>query len=265
MSETLRFHHLATHAPGRVISAMVPSTRRLVPEVEVAINSAWANLAVARPGVTLFDGPICRLESFSSDGGTLRLAFSRSSYKIFYGTNLQHPEFATRFGRDVMCAPTGASVALETADGFLMFGRRNQTVAYYPGRVHPFAGSVEPLPGDRPPDVFADARRELREEAGLAGPAVADLALIGIAEDATLLHPELIFRARTPLAAREVQARVNPDEHGGSVAVPTDQEEIETALKAPAFTPVARAAMLLWGRASFGVEWFERRARENTG
>ena len=207
--------------------------------------------------MTLFDGPICRLESFSTDGETLRLAFSRSSYKIFYGTNLQHPEFATRFGRDVMGAPTGASVALETADGFLMFGRRNQSVAYYPGRLHPFAGSVEPLPGDRPPDVFADARRELREEAGLAGPAVADLALIGIAEDATLLHPELIFRARPPFTADEVRAKVDPHEHGGSVAVPANQQGIEAALKAPAFTPVARAAMLLWGRGTFGADWFD--------
>ena len=257
----LRFHHVATHAPGRIVSTMVPSTRRLVPEVERAVDAAWGNLAVARPGVTLFDGPICRLESFSTDGETLRLAFSRSSYKIFYGTNLQHPEFATRFGPGVMCAPTGASVALETADGFLMFGRRNQSVAYYPGRVHPFAGSVEPLPGDRPPDVFADARRELREEAGLAGPAVADLALVGIAEDATLRHPELIFRARTPLTAAEVRAQINPAEHGGGVAVGASREGIESALNAPAFTPVGRAAMLLWGRGAFGTEWFEAAAR----
>ena len=255
---SLRFHHLGTYPPGRVVSAMVPSTRRLVPAVEAAVDAAWDNLAVARPGVTLFDGPLCRLESFAAEGGTLRLAFSRTSYKIFYGTNLQHPEFADTFGPGVMAAPTGASVALRTADDFLMFGRRNRSVAYYPGRVHPFAGSVEPLPADAPPDVFADARRELREEVNLVGSDVEDLALMGIAEDAALGHPELIFRARTPLTAAEVTARIDEAEHGGGVAVAATRAAIEAALKAPAFTPVARAAMLLWGRAAFGETWFTR-------
>ena len=261
---TPRLLHVGTYAPGRVACAMVPSTRRLVPEVEAAVDAAWANLAVARPGVVLFDGPICRLESFESDGPTLRLAFSRAGYKTFYGTNLQHPDFAKTFGPDVMCSPTGASVALHTADGFLMFGRRNASVAYYPGRVHPFAGSVEPPPDGTPPDVFADARRELREEVHLAGTDVADLALIGIAEDAALLHPELIFRARTPLSAAEVQARIAPAEHGGGVAVAATHDDIEAALQAPAFTPVARAAMLLWGRETFGTDWFNK-ARTRAG
>ena len=139
-----------------------------------------------------------------------------------------------------------------------MFGRRNRSVAYYPGRVHPFAGSVEPLPADAPPDVFADARRELREEVNLVGSDVEGLALMGIAEDAALGHPELIFRARTPLTAAEVTARIDEAEHGGGVAVPATRDGIGAALKAPAFTSVARAAMLLWGRAAFGDLWFTK-------
>jgi hypothetical protein len=47
------------------------------------------------------------------------------------------------------------SPALLTADGFLMMGRRNASVAYYPNRVHPFAGALDP--GDA--DMFAAVRR----------------------------------------------------------------------------------------------------------
>jgi len=81
-----------------------------------------------------------------------------------------------------------------TADDWLLLGRRNATVAYYPSRVPPFAGALEP--GD-PTDVFAEARRELREELGFVEHDVSDIRLAGIVEDASLRQPELIFRVRT--------------------------------------------------------------------
>ena len=259
----LRLLHVADYGPRRVAARMVPSTRRVVPEVEAGIESAWANLATDRPGVTLFDGPMCRLESFApTSAGALDLAFSRTSYKIFLGTNLARPDLAATHGRDVLASPTGVSVALQTADGYLLFGRRTAAVAYYPGRVHPFAGSVEPRGPDRdePPDVFADVARELREEAGLTAQDVHSVALAGVAEDSALAHPELIFRAHTPLARRDVAARLSPAEHAGLVAVPATADGVDGALDDPALTPVARACLLLWGRSALRRDWFDSRS-----
>ena len=59
----------------------------------------------------------------------------------------------------------GISVALISRDQRLVMGRRNERVAYYPGRIHPFAGALEPADEL---DIFAAVRRELQEELGLA-------------------------------------------------------------------------------------------------
>ena len=55
-----------------------------------------------------------------------------------------------------MCGPipSESGASLLTRDGWLLYGRRNATVAYYPNRVHPFAGTLEP--GDLA-DVFGAA------------------------------------------------------------------------------------------------------------
>src|SRR2546423_316715 len=70
------------------------------------------------------------------------------------------PILADRFGPQVLANPVGVSPALLTADNYLMMGRRNASVAYYPGRIHPFAGALDPQDSD----VFAAVRRELKEE-----------------------------------------------------------------------------------------------------
>ena len=170
-------------SPGEIHAEFVPSGRRVVPEVEAVIERAWRD-ALSRPGAHLFDGPMCRLEGWAiAPNGRLHLELSESSYKPFLGTNMKHPELADRFGSDVMGNPVGVSSVLETSDGFLLFGRRNASVAYYPDRIHPFAGALEPRDGG---DVFAAVRRELREELSLADPEVAEVGCTGPVLEAAL-------------------------------------------------------------------------------
>src|SRR5436305_6078976 len=139
----LNFHAVGDLVRDQVHPAQVNGMRRIVPEVEQLIDEAWRQ-ATSQPGVNLFDGPMCRLESWSASTERLRLALSETSYKIFLGTNLHHPELADRYGREILANPVGVSPALQTADGWLMMGRRNGSVASYPNRIHPFAGAVEP-------------------------------------------------------------------------------------------------------------------------
>ena len=220
------------------------------------IERAWA-AAVARPGVQLFDGPMCRLESWSSSPGRLDAVLSDTSYKPFLGTNLRHPELADRYGPAILANPVGVSPALITADGWLMMGRRNSSVAYYPNRVHPFAGALDPAD----PDPFAAIRRELSEELGITDADVAadGMHCTGIAEDVSIRQPELIFSVVSTRTRKEIESKLDATEHHGAWATPATRERVEAALASgEAFTPVGVAAMVLWGRTAFGGQWFDR-------
>ena len=229
--------------PGRVTQSWVPDGRRREAAVDAAIDAAWAT-AAARPDVRLFDGPMCRLERWHVTPGRLHLDLSPTSYKPFVGTNMLNPALADRFGPDVMANPVGVSTVLATADGLLMLGRRNQSVAYYPGRIHPFAGCLEP--GDA--DVFAAVRRELSEELSLSPADVPDLRCLAVVEDLALRQPELLFVATTVASAADVAARLDADEHVDvwTVTAHVDQVAESLSVNAAARTPVATAVLSRW-------------------
>ena len=266
---SLRFHATGDWLPDQVTVTWSPGTRRTVPEVEALIERAWSAVT-ARPGVHLFDGPMCRAESWRAAPDRLELAVSPTSYKPFLGTNLSHPGLADRYGPGVMANPAGVSAALVTADGFFLLGRRNASVAYYPGRVHPFAGALEPrdvaAAGDagRPGGAFAAVYRELNEELGLGPTDLEDVRCAAVVEDLALRQPELIFRARTPRTRAEVEAQVDRAEHHALWAVRADRDGLDPALRDPALTPVAAASVLLWGKVAFGEAWFTSRAKSFT-
>jgi 8-oxo-dGTP pyrophosphatase MutT (NUDIX family) len=242
------------------VSRAAPSWRAPA-EVQSLIDSTWA-AALARPGVHLFDGPMCRLESWSASPHRLALTLSDTTYKRFLGTNLTNPHLADRYGRDVLANPVGVSPALLTADGYLMMGRRNGSVAYYPHRVHPFAGALDPADAD----PFAAVRRELNEELALTATDVADVRCTGIAEDLSIRQPELIFLATTNRTRAQIESALDPTEHHDSFAAPAEIAAIDAILLRPderagEFTPVAIASLLLYGRLAFGRTWFDRAAR----
>ena len=231
---------------GEVATRFVDSTRRDTPASAASVEAAWDRMR-GTPGLSLFDGPMCRLESFRveqlQNGPRLALDLSRTSYKTFLGTNLHGPR---DLPPQTLARPVGVSPALETADGFLLFGRRNGRVAYYPHRLHPFSGSLEPTADGSPVDVFAECRRELGEELNLRPEELAEISLLGIVEDLDIRHPELILHARTSLRRDAVVARLDPAEHAAAESVAATPAAVESALERPDFTPVGRAALTLW-------------------
>lgn len=212
----------------------VPSSRVIHPDVERAIDEAWA-ATNARPGVTLFDGPVCRLEQIVHNPSQLLLDVSTTSYRINVGTNFCHPEFVERFGRGVMANPVGVSAGLLSSDGQLIMGRRNGRVAYYPHMLHPFAGSLEVRDSI---NLFDDVRRELREELSLLPNEIDRIECVGVVEDARLRHPESIFYVRSTLSADALQKKVLPEEHGTSEAVPCRADLLRTFAVRTDLTPV---------------------------
>jgi len=235
--------------PQQVTVAWTQNTRKIVPEVERAIDDAWS-AAATRLGDKLFDGPMCRLEKWSATRNQLSLTLSRTSYRPFLGTNLYNAHLADAYGREALANPVGLSTALQTRDDYLLLGRRNNAVAYYPNRVHPFAGALEPAD---PLDVFAEIRRELREELRLTSADVKDIRCVGLVEDRSLRQPELIFIAATTRTKAELEEQLDRTEHLAVCAVKAERSAIERVVSDPLLTPVAAASLLLW--AAHAVEW----------
>ena len=168
---------------------------------------------------------------------------------------MHNPQFGTQYGESAMANPLGISVALISADGLLAMGRRNERVAYYPGRIHPFAGALEPEDGL---DVFAAVVRELDEELGLAGEELREAKCLGMAEDRGLAQPELIFYAETGKTLEELRRAVDDVEHDAIVEIAVSKDSFERELNsAKLYTPIALATILLCGRERFGSEWFD--------
>lgn len=253
----LRILAVGDWGPDEVDVHLISSSRPIILQIERIIDEEWSALS-NRPGIHLFDGPMARWESWEASPRRLRIELSQTSYKPFLGTNLMHPELADRFGKSALANPVGVSPALLTADGFLLLGRRNTSVAYYPGRIHPFAGAMDPR--DKA-DVFAAVRRELMEELQLSSPLIQNIRCTGIVEDPALRQPELIFSARCGLSRRQIESQLDPDEHHESVSIPATRDAIERILIDPALTPVAVASLILWGRLEFGEEWFDAMVR----
>lgn len=257
----LTIHTTGNWPRGAVRVAVVPSARRILPQVEAAIESFW-KAGQERLGPHLFDGSMCRLEAWNANVDSLNLDLSLTSYRIFFGTNLGNPDLIQHHGTEIAANPVGVSSILMTLDGWLLYGRRNSSVAYYPNRVHPFAGALEE---NDLSDVFGAVERELQEELKLDTSDIESIRCLGMVQDNTIHQPELIFHTRVHLTRAQVESQIQHEEHGGSVAIESRRVAVENALANPAdFTPVAIGTLLLFGNDVLGGDWF-RRAKLSVG
>lgn len=220
-----------------------------------AVAAAWT--AAQRPGVDLFDGGMLRLERALAEADGLHLDLSRTSYRLFIGTNVAHPQWGDDHGRVALADPLGTSVALRSSDGMLVFGRRSERVALYAGHAHPFGGTMEVV-DTASPDVLAEMARELAEEVHLTPADLTDLRVIGLIEDQRLRQPELVYAAQATLTAADIVARLDRHEHSACWLVDDDPASLAQALvgREP-LTPVLLGTLLAWGRYRHGEAWLD--------
>ncbi len=254
LAQLLRIRALGPWDAARVKCVRGESNFAPPASVRAQIEQVWTVMS-QKPGVHLFDGRMCRLESFSIEGAELQMVLSETSYKSFAGTNMRSPQFGTQYGEGAMANPLGISVALISADEVLVLGRRNERVAYYPGRIHPFAGALEPEDGL---DVFSAVRRELAEELNLSEPELGEMKCLGMAEDRRLVQPELICYAQVEKTLDELRGEMDEVEHDAIVPIAVSPDVFERELSsAKLYTPIALATILLCGRERFGNGWFD--------
>jgi len=234
-----KVHFAGDFPPDLVATTWSGGARPTNFRIEAAIESAWS-AAQSRPGIHLFDGQLIRLESWTIEGGRLNLTIGGTGYKPFFGTNLSHPEFAGEYGPEFLANALGVSAALQCGDGHLLLGVRNANVAYYPHRIHTFAGSVSET------DIFAAMRRELREELGLSAADISHIRCIGLAEDSTIRQPELIFSVQATPTRQQLESRLDLTEHSGLWSIPARPADLDAAAQNERLTPIARATLSLW-------------------
>lgn len=232
------------------------------PELQSLIETGWREVVASMAGrVQLFDGPMCRLNRYRANADALQLELSPTSYRTFFGTNMQGPAQTAGFERHMLANALGMAAAVVSSDGWLLLGGRGERVAYHANRLHPFAGSVEPPDdGATSINVFAEIRRELNEELRLAPGDITTLRCAAVAMDETLRQPELIFIASARADRSSLEASLDADEHRGVYAISVNEAAMQDALSDEQLTPVARGAVLMLGRQRFGAGWFDRAA-----
>jgi len=235
--------------------------------LDALVAETWARQMeqARRRGLLLFNGDLVRLLRQRIEGGTLVMEVGPTDYANWLGTNYLNPHRGDEFGWHLYSNPLGISATLISADGWLLFGRRNQRVACNPGEVHTFGGAIEA--GERLDtgvfDAFASIRRELEEELGLVPGDFCGLVCGGVIRDRRIRQPEMLFEARISRTRAEIEARIDParpdEEHDGVVACRDAPDAVLPFLRAvPRIAPIAVGAACLHGRRHFGEEWYAR-------
>lgn len=233
-------------------------------ELARLIDQSWevALWQARKAGRDLYDGPMCRLISYTAGDGRLDLTLGPVSYKEFVGTNQTQAYVRYLHGPEVLADPLGVSAAVISADGFLLLGRRSTRVMQYPERLHPVGGTVEPGQGDSPPDPFQSILDELLEKTGVGPDSVADITLLGLVRDKNTVQPELVFDVRLNVDAAAVRqgarSAVDAGEHTDIVPLRDHPASVVTFLEQnfSQLTPVGLAALLLHGQQHWGSGWF---------
>lgn len=174
----------------------------LLPDIDAAWNAGLAH------GKHLFDGPMLRLDHWQTAPDALHLHLGHLSFKPFYALHMARPNLLPEDER-LRPNPLGISAVLRLADGRLVMGRRSRLVAYYPARIHPIAGAMEP----RDANPFAAARREISEELHLTQPLPANAQLIALLRDPLLRQPEAVILLDSPLTADHIRPAGHEHDH----------------------------------------------------
>ncbi len=257
-------------AEGQVVIRWRDEPRPPHAVLDQLIIDTWARLCRQSriEGTWLYNGRMLRYLRHRLENGKLVIEAGPTDYAAFMATNYLNPHRAEEFGWENYSHPIGISATVITADGWLLYGRRNRQVACMAGYAHTFGGTIEHeemLP-DGTFDAFAGLRRELDEELGLKDDEIDRLICLGLIRDGRIRQPELIFDAHVRLSKSDIASRIHPggphEEHVEVLACRDNQESIPPFLQnTPQIAPVLAGAIMQHGRYCFGSSWYERVAK----
>ncbi len=261
-------HATGRFSPEHVEVVWDDTKRETNPEIETSIEAIWTEKRrqADRSDQILYNGPVGRLVAFEVERTRLVLRIGATDYRDFVGTNISHVDQAQRYDTRLRADPLGTSATVLTSDGHLLYGRRGERVASHAGGLHTFGGMLEKKDqrSDNCYDVFGAVRRELREELHLTEREIVDVVCTGLVRDSHTLQPELLFDAEVSLTRGEILSRFDAatDEEHTAIEGCLDEPEaiVPFVNRSQPVVPVALAAILLHGRANWGLDWYESTA-----
>ncbi|MDX1764455.1 MAG: hypothetical protein R3231_09055, partial [bacterium] len=142
-------------------------------EVKRCIEARWrqASQDAEADGRQLFNGKLFSLLGHQHRNGALNLLLGETDYKELVGTNLSLSEEAGRDAGADYSDGLAVSSTLFTQDGFLLMGRRSNTVYEGRGKLHVCGGHPDPdhalsaeeiLTNENP--LFRAMEKEMAEE-----------------------------------------------------------------------------------------------------
>jgi hypothetical protein len=173
------------YEPEQVQTEPSDSIRPTSPSIERIIDQSWNALTAlgSADGRMVFNGQLGRLVRTSATPQSLAFEVASTTFREFVGTNVDSAAaILASHDRSWLANPLGTSAVLISSDGFLIFGRRSERVAFHAGCVHPFGGIVEKADqsADGRFDVLRSIFRELKEEAGIGRDEVSSCVLTGL-------------------------------------------------------------------------------------
>lgn len=252
---------------GQVIIHWRDESRPLHPVLDQLITETWAKLRrqSRAKGTWLYNGRMVRYLRHQLENGRLVIEAGPTDYAAFMATNYLNPHRGQELGWENYSHPIGISATIASADGWLLYGRRNEHVACMAGYAHTFGGTIEheEIRPDETFDPFASLRRELEEELGLKENEIERLVCLGLIRDGRIRQPELIFDAYVRLTKSDIANRVHPgDPHEEHVEVLACRDESDAILpflrNTPRIAPVLVGAMMQHGRYCFGSSWYKQ-------
>jgi 8-oxo-dGTP pyrophosphatase MutT (NUDIX family) len=241
--------------------------RPTTPDLDARIADAWDRMFADcdRRGAMLFNGALIRYISHQCADGRLEVAAGPTNYRDFAGTNLLNGQLINDVGWDHFANPIGTTATVITSDGHLLYGRRNDRVAFHANHLHTIGGGLEDAERatDNTVDAFTSVCRELREELRLEESEIADLICLGLIHDLEIHQPELIFDASVALTRDQLFDRLDLNdahqEHAAFEACADEPNAIAPFIQtAGLIAPVAVGALLLHGRHCWGDDWYHR-------
>ena len=254
--------------------------RETNPEIDALIESTWQEKlreaeAEKRTLYNGLQGRLIKSEVLAKEDGAgrgtsrvsgLRLVLGTTCYRDFVGTNLYNARLAETYGLACLANPLGTSAVIITADGYLLYGRRNDRVVFHAGYLHTFGGSLEAADQseDGSFDVLGAIRRELYEELLLADGEITELVCTGLVRDHQIMQPELLFEATVGITRDDLLARFDATTDPEHDAIEACYDEPTAIIpfieRAGKIAPIAVASIMLHGRLHWGRDWYDQAA-----
>lgn len=234
------------------------------------IDEAWEQHLVncARDGLPAFNGSLFRLNGYALDQGKMLIELGDTSFREYVGTSIA--DFYIAYPEAWVGNPLAVCITLVTKDQKILVEKRT-TLTRYRAPFHVIGGFMEREKDfyEGRPDPFMAITREVKEELGL-GLFPDEPVALGLVQNLWIRHPEIVFSCRLRESFEDVKGilgRSTTDDEIDELQIVEDtSDDLSSFMRNHHgfFTASGEACLLLYGRQTYGEDWYTSLLQELT-